>query len=415
MNTPQTDSRFLHTDDRPFISIPDTLALLSKGGKNISWTKLSAYSECKMKWFASNYAAAGTSAQEAPERNEVKAVAGSMIQKIVEMYIKNGIYIYLLADIEKWVWENIVALYKLQRYTVADSKKFPLDSRKYCNTPQGKAREHAVLMKHPNADPTVLKNWTPRFFNPEELDFPTEQEFLAHLFETTMKSLRAFHEKFNKFQNLHTEAFIRASFMNTIQMNGGVDFMYDPMGRPMKHNPKAEPSMGFQIWDGKWNVNSHTKVGQLHFYAYIFHLRNGKIPKQIGFFDWQRQQFLPQAFSLASLEKFKNSIYAINTTQKMLKAELEEMKKHNRVALFEISDRLKTKPSESACKFCDIRSICPDFMPTTYGASKEDFPLPRNDLEVSFETAPAPSQAQTSAPEVETPAEPAAKKPSPFL
>lgn len=406
------DSRFTLSAEGQFIEIDQTIANLHKNGKNVSWSKLSAYTECKMKWFASNFAASPPKATVAPVRDEVKAVPGTIIQKIVEMYIKNGIYMNPLPQVQAWVWENIVALYKIQRYTVEDSKKFPLDSRKYSETPQGKARLHEVLSRHPNADPTVLNKWKPQFFNVADLQEGSEQAFLEHLYTTTLKSLAVFHDKFNVFNKLHTESFIRAQFMNTLSLNGGVDFMYDPMGLPARHNTKADPAHGFQIWDGKWNVNSYTKVGQLHFYAYMFHLRNGKTPTQIGFFDWQRQLFLPQAFSLDSFNKFKNVIYAINTTQKELKKELSDLSKHTYVDLFQVSDRLSMKPSESTCKFCDIRSVCPSYMPKIEGASKEEFPLPASSSpEVTFEDgqkSPAKKEEPSAAP-VQTP------KPSPFL
>lgn len=391
----QNDPRFTLSTEQPYVDINQTLSNIHKNGKAISWSKMSSYSECKMKWFASNFAAQPTSIiTTSPVRDEVKAVPGTIIQKIVEMYIKNGIYMNPLSQIEAWVWENIVALYKIQRYTVEDSKKFPFDTRKYSETPQGKARLHEVLRRHPNADPSVLNKWKPQFFNVADLQEGSEQAFLEHMYNTTLKSLSAFHDKFKMFNKLHTEAFIRAQFMNTIALNGGIDFMYDPMGLPMRHNTKAEPAMGFQIWDGKWNVNSYTKVGQLHFYAYMFHLRNSKIPTQVGFFDWQRQLFLPQPCTLEHFNKLKNVIYAINTTQKELKKEFEGLSKHKNVALFDISDRLSMKPSESSCRFCEIRSVCPSYMPKTEGASKVDFPLPAsNSPEVTFDEEPKAKEA----------------------
>lgn len=355
------------------ILLDKTAAKFAKGHQNVSWSKIDQYRNCKRRWFMTNFADFGIDVQEHAIRDSVKAVPGTIIQKLFEIYINDKKYALPNEELELWLDINLYWLYHTMKYGIEDSARFPFDTRNYDKSEEGILRIQKALAN--GADPAVLKKVNPKFFNPEDLQYGMGESQFLELMRTVLRTnIRIFHEKMPIFSKLHSEMFIRAKFMNSLTCNGGVDFMYNPNGPFAFENKDGEPKKGYQIFDGKWNYNKFTKVDQLQFYAFIYFSRYRVFPEKLGFIEWISGDWIEVPLDMARIDKIKNTLYAINTVQKKIKVEIDEIisRRIQTIDFHELKE-VPASPSDSACIFCDIKSSCKDaYVPNSNGTPVEE-------------------------------------------
>lgn len=156
---------------------------------------------------------------------------------------------------------------------------------------------------------------------------------------------------------MSSELFIQTKFMDTITLNGGVDFIYNPEARPNPYNP-SQPKMGksYQLYDGKFHMSDWVDPDQLHFYANVIAIRDRVMPAKMGFIDWSTATLHQVEPSEEKFSEFKSNFFAISNVIKKVKASLSST--ISAQIPIEDVDGITFKPSQKTCLFCPIKNKC---------------------------------------------------------
>lgn len=349
------------------ISVPGALRSLKKGSAKISWSKISQYRYCKANWFATNYA---DLAQTKTFLNEARALPGTLIQKLFEIYFNRRIYTLPPEHIELWLDVNLYWLYHVIKFNLEAQHTptfiecAPRDFFKdRTNHPIAQARiQHAV---NNGADMFVFRGIQPKFFNPAELDGGSEEAFLQKMRETLRLNIPTFNRicegRLNK---VFSEEYLQTQFMGSITLNGGADFIFNLNGNDNNSLQDIRVADGFSLWDGKYNYRAKetpdqeyfTDPDQLFFYTWILMLKTRKLPKEVGFIEWKTGKYFPFPHDMNKFEALKSSVFAIsNVTKKVTEGLMNTIQ-----ATLPIEEvpGLEFNPGRSNCQFCPIKGNC---------------------------------------------------------
>lgn len=336
------------------LDVSKTLASLRKNGQKISWTKISSYRGTKCAWFVGNYASL-VDAQAVASVEESKAVPGTLVQKLFEIYFKAGLYELPREQVDLWFDVNLYWLYHTIKYPAADSNLHNVFE--WRKTAEAEIRIQKAL--EAGADYRVFDKIQPKFFNPANLEGGSEAAFLELLRVALRKNWAMFDSLFKAPAKVSSETYLTAKFMGKMTANGQSDFMYDPNGLFASENPKGKPSQGFGIFDGKWNVSSWTDPDQLHFYAFLHLLRDRILPSRLAWLYWREAQVLDVPVEPKRIEGLKSSLFAISTVVGKLIEEFEALEASGQKTV-DVSkvQSVPLKYDRGACKFCKLSAKC---------------------------------------------------------
>lgn len=338
------------------LDVSKTLSALRKNGQKISWTKISNYRGTKCAWFVGNYASL-VDAQAVASVEESKAVPGTLVQKLFEIYFKAGLYELPRDQVDLWFDINLYWLYHTIKYPAAESNQHNVfEWRK-----GAEAQERVSRALEAGADYRVLEKIQPKFFNPANLEGGSETAFLELLRVALRKNWLMFDSLIKAPAKVSSETYLTAKFMGKMTANGQSDFMYDPNGLFANDNARGKPAAGFAIFDGKWNVSSWTDPDQLHFYAFLHLLRDRLLPSRLAWLYWREATVLDVPIEPKRIEGLKSTLFAISTVVGKLIEEFEALEAAGQKTI-DVAQVVSVplKYDRGACKFCKLAGKCPE-------------------------------------------------------
>ena len=338
------------------LDVSKTLASLKKGGQKISWTKISNYRATKCAWFVSNYAAL-VDAQAVASVEESKALPGTLVQKLFEIYFKAGLYELPRKQVDLWFDINLYWMHHTIKYPAEASNLYNVfEWRK-----SAEAEQRVQIALDAGADYRVLDKIQPKFYNPANLEGGNEAQFLEILRTALRKNWTMFDGLFKAPAKVSSETYLQATFMGKMTANGQSDFMYNPHGLFASENSKGKPVKGFSIYDGKWNVSSWTDPDQLHFYAFIHMLRDRILPDRLAWLYWREAEIIDVPVEPRRLEGLKSSLFAISTVVGKLLDEFEALSSSGQktIDITQVAT-VSLKYDRGGCKFCKLAGKCPE-------------------------------------------------------
>ena len=343
--------------------IAPTLEELRKKHDKVAWTAYQHFMDCPARWFTNNFVTF-VEADKAEQEN-THAIAGWMIQKLLEVFIDKQVYLrgtmISMEDILRWFSEQTVALFRTIAFDVKgqhNRSKFGR-ARYFFRSNLGK-EVHLKAIREWGLDPCI-EGLQPHFL--DEMYFDVVWGSRAGYIETIQSMFEPILETFLKYgldlKRMLCEQYTYTTLVKGIAIKGTADFVYNVhQDRPGPLTNIKDLRDGFLVLDGKLKVKSYVKKEQLFFYATLLYLAHKKEPGKVGFIDWTRAAF---SFFEYDPEYYYTLIEHFTELVEVSKGILDQLDAfEGDVAQVEKIEGLKWNASPSNCRFCTIHKLCPE-------------------------------------------------------
>ena len=340
------------------LKLDATRKLFSEKKFHISWSKVNQFNKCNASWFVQNYAS--FSEKKAVYSDNVKGLPGTITQKIFEHFINDRIYCHTsmrsIDELVEWMTSNSRALFNLIVFNPEDQYEIPkINSRRFFQTKEGKKRVKIAHEEH-SLSPTIKSGIQPQFIDKDEFYSDhggSLDSFILKLKDIYERNLENFKAHGLDLGLMLSEQYIPSKY-HEIHINGGVDFLYNTNQKiKKKFTDLKDLENGFTIIDGKWRISKYVEKEQLFFYAALIHFKYKKTPGYLSFLDWNEAKFVIYEYDSSYLSRFRNNIARISNEAKRIEVVLSDLSEG--ATIYDIPD-LKFTPSQSACRFCPIRT-----------------------------------------------------------
>ena len=333
----------------------------SKKILKISWSKLNQYFACPASWFCINYAEIID--VEQVQTNQTKAIPGTIVQKLFEVFINERVYkrpeMNSYDDIINWFQKNSRALFKLIARPLEDQYLFEYKNPRYFF--KRKAGEKCIdeVRRVHKLDPCITPpqiafiDWSMLEEDFGSSGISGEEGFLNHLDSLYGPIIDLIVENEINLNFMYSEAYIEAK-LNKITLNGFIDFIYNKNQSGGTLYSLNQLSEGFLVLDGKIRLSRYVSKEQLHYYATLLYLKYKKRPSHIGFLDWSTPKFAMYEFNPNYITTLKSKIVKIQNSYLRIKEFLSGYKEDS-IPLENLDLDYNPNP---ICMYCPIFKIC---------------------------------------------------------
>jgi len=344
------------------ININETWKNLARYNK-VSWSKVNEFDTCPGQWFVKNFA--NITNVESATLEHTRAIPGTLIQKMFEVFVNERVYtrpeMNILPRVHDWFYTNTEHLFDLLTFPVdVQHEPHMLKSRYFFRRKEGKSRVASFHVR--GLDPVFRKGIQPNFIDWDffNCEHGSREKFLERINSMYAPILELFVQYDINLNKMFSEIFIEAPLTDSNSITGQVDFIYN------KHQPIGyfdtitKVESGFIIIDGKFRVSKYVKQEQLMFYAALISSKFGKLPGAIGFLDWSKAQFDFRDINPHYLDSLRGKVGKISEEGLKLRNTLNAVQRsgaNDTISLYDLKS-IEYLPSVGNCIFCPIKKVC---------------------------------------------------------
>ena len=350
-------------ESKLILDLSRTLVKMSNKQNTVSWSRLSDFNNCPASCFIKHYAVFSESASVT--QDFTKALAGSIIQKIMEVFINNRIYLRpemkSLEDLVKWCQLQFRCLYYTMAFDLEYQHRAEFKIKNgYYSSKKGK---ETLSEQYLRGLDIAFQKVEVCFINRENLFlfYGSEENFLIQHEKIMGPILESFlYEKID-LNKVISEQKVECTINKNINMLGFVDFIFNKYGMEWELFDKIGKLKNYYVLlDGKYKVANYTDKDQLFFYASMIYMKYKCLPEWVAFVDWNKGKFTKYAFDPTHIQLVQQQVYAYTQIIGNIHRQIENIKIKNLAGyiLLEELDSMDYIPSHGNCLFCPVRTCC---------------------------------------------------------
>lgn len=329
----------------------------------MSWSKFDNFRTCKGWWFTNYVLQAPRDIVVTPTiREDSRAIPGTVIQKVMEVFINSRIYsrpgMSSMQDLLDWLTTNTRAVFYLSKFSVEQQLQPEFENRKgFWNNKYGSLHRQVVINNY-NLDPEIKEvNLSFIDRNTFRNIYETEEKLLDKLCSLYPAILQMFIDQELTLDRIMSEIPLNIE-VGDMLFTGSIDFLYNTRQKSTSYfSSIGQLEDGYFIFDGKYNFSSYTKEDQLQFYAFLLFLRTRKIPGRMALYSWTENKLKEFDFNMDFRLKIEDGVNALLDTCRDLEQKFEN--KTTPHGLFFQDELFELNPSNSNCQFCLALPQCP--------------------------------------------------------
>ncbi len=349
---------------------------------SLSWSAFDNFQSCQGNWFINYFLKAPPEALITIEKESSRAIPGTIIQKLFEVFINNRVYkrpeMKSLKNLTEWCQRNIVGLFHLSYFDMRDQHlpDFVYTKDLFKKT-VGKSKLKQI-QKEFGMD-TAFDDINVSYIHDPTFNsiYTSKEKLLNRICEMIPKILELFVKMELNLDRTQSEMFLKIPVAGTFNLSGSIDFIYNKEQPSGYFSSLSDLRNGYFLFDGKYNLSSTVKEGQLQFYSYLLFQKTRKIPSKLGFVEWSKGQFKEVPFAIEYARKIEQTLISLRDSGVKISEILKT--KNSATSSFFQDNLVPRNPGNPQCSYCLGAELCPDakekgFAPsqrTNYSALKK--------------------------------------------